>query len=74
MSEVAAPVIVDTISFIEQSEVAGDDYGYDTSAGSTLTEEVEIIEVVEVVAAESSDSEPDDKTKPIEIVKDEDLF
>ena len=70
MSEVVAPVIVDTISFIEQPEAESADYAYDTSAPA----EIEIVEVVEVVAAQSSDEEPDDKTKPIEIVKDEDLF
>ena len=73
MTEAAAPVIVDTISFIEQPDSADDDYGYETS-GSAVAEEVEIIEVVEVAAAESNNSEPDDKTKPLEIVKDEDLF
>ena len=67
---VAAPVIIDTISFIEQaSQIGAVDYGYDTSVS---VEEVEIVEVVEASASELA--EPDDKTKPLTIVKDEDLF
>lgn len=65
----AAPVIVDTISFVEQP-ANQDDYGYNTEA---LTAEIEVIEVV-TVEAQSPSEELDDKTKPLTIVRDEDLF
>ena len=68
---VAAPQIVQTISFIEQPEASSEDYGYVTELQA---EEIEIVEVVEVREAEFTAAEPDDKTKPIDIVRDEDLF
>jgi hypothetical protein len=68
---VAAPPVFENVSFIEQTESVSDDYGHETSA---QVEEIEIVEVVEVREADSSATEPDDKTKPIETVKDQDLF
>ncbi len=68
---VAAPPAFETVSFIEQTDSVSDDYGFETAS---QVEEIEIVEVVEVREADSSATEPDDKTKPIETVKDQDLF
>ncbi|MEN9749888.1 MAG: hypothetical protein RL149_966 [Actinomycetota bacterium] len=72
LSEIVAapPVIVDSISFIEQNE-SDADYGYSTDV---TVEEIEIVEVVTVESQQNTGEDPDDKTKPLTIVRDEGLF